>query len=124
MKAHPAVILLAVHMLVGAIYASAASGDESAAVKSDMEKYENQLNVVLRTRLDEEKAYVHDVIGLIRTGKLPRKLVDKSMQWVRNNCTNDNHAFAYFERVLRIQAERLRFEVPAFSYDVYDASNR
>jgi hypothetical protein len=116
--------LLAIMLLVGATAKHLRGDDESPAVKSDMAKYEAQLNLILRTRFNEEKAFVHGVIQLIRQGKLPRKLVDKSMLWVRNNSKSDNHSFAYFERVLRIQANRLNLPVPAFNYDIYDASNR
>ncbi len=116
--------LLAFHVLLFAVLIPMVAGDDFAAAKSDLQNYETQLNAVLRTRFDEEKAYVHEVIELVQAGKLPRKLVDKSFLWVRKHHGSDNHSFVYFERVLRLQATTLRFQVPAFDYDVYDASNR
>ena len=124
MNAHAKLVLLAIHVLLCAALVPMATGDDAAIVKSDPQKYETQLNAVLRTRFDEEKAYVHQVIGLVQQGKLPRKLVDKALLWVRKHHGSDNHSFVYFERVLRLQATTLRFQVPAFNYDIYDAANR
>lgn len=117
-------ILLALHILVCLALLSPARGDDSTIAETELEKYEKQVNMILRTRLDEEKAYVHEVIELIRTGRLPRKLVDKSLGWVRNHCRDNDYYFVYFERVLRRQAKPLGFDVPVFDYDVYDTSNR
>ena len=124
MNAFAKLVVLAIYVLLCSLLGPLAFGDDSAAVKSDMQKYEVQLNVTLHTRLDAEKAYVHEVIELVRLGRLPRKLVDKAVFWVRNHVAYDNYGFVYFERVLRRQAQQLKFPVPAFNYDVYDTSNR
>jgi hypothetical protein len=117
-------VLVTIQLLLCSLLAAGAFGDDVPLARTELEEYEVQLNAVLRTRLDEEKAYVHDVLDLVRRGKLPRKLVDKSLVWVRENCDDEDNLFVYFEQVLRRQAQRLRFDLPRFDYDVYDASNR
>jgi hypothetical protein len=117
-------LALASGLLICQFAAFGSADDDSLVTQTELEQYEIQLNSVLRTRLDAEKDFVHDVVALIQEGKLPRKLVDKSMLWVRNRRIDEDKLFAYFERVLRIQAERLRLEIPAFDYGVYDSSNR
>ncbi len=124
MNAFTKLILLAIQVMVCSMLVPFAFGDESTAAKTELEKYEIQLNAILRTRLDEEKAYVHEVIELVRLGRLPRKIVDKSVGWVRNHCADHSHGFVYFERVLRLHAERLNFQVPRFDFRVYDSSGR
>ncbi len=89
--------------------------------KLSLEEYEKRLNAILRTRLDAEKEFVKQVVQLVREEKLPRKLVDTSFKWVRNKRPDTNYPFVYFERVLRLQAHRLKFEIPPFDYDVYRA---
>lgn len=123
MNAFAKLILLAAQVLLCLFLASLASGDEPPAVIGESAKYEQLLNMTLRVGLDEEKAYIHEVVTLVRQGRLPKKLVDKSVVWVRDNCADDDYYFVYFERILRRQAERLKFKVPRFDYDVY-ASNR
>jgi hypothetical protein len=97
--------------------------DEQFPADSEFGRYEAELNAVLRTRLEEEKAFVHETLVLVHTGRLPRRLVDRAMVWVRNHCSEKSHAFVYFERVLRLQADKLGFDVPEFDYRVYDRSN-
>lgn len=89
--------------------------------KLSLEEYEKRLNAILRTRLDAEKEFVKKVVQLVREEKLPRKLVDTSFKWVRNRRPDTNYPFVYFERVLRLQAKRLKYDIPPFDYDVYRA---
>lgn len=128
----PAVILLAA-MVCGAttsfaqITATVPSSQNSdapedpAIVKARFIEYERQLNAMLKTRRDEEKRFVAEVINQIRLEKIPSKLVTTSFEWVRNKRPDTEYPFVYFERVLRLQAKRLQLgsEIPAFDYRIY-----
>ena len=76
------------------------------------EKYEAQLNAVLMTRRLEERAYIEQVVQLVADQKLPKRIVDSSWLWIRKNRPNTRNPFVYFERILRLQAEKLGFDVP------------
>lgn len=84
-------------------------------------QYERQLNAILKTRRDEEKKFVHEVVVKVREGKIPAKLVNTSFDWVRKKRPTTNYPFIYFERVLRLQADRLKIgdEVPDFDFSIY-----
>jgi hypothetical protein len=84
-----------------------------------LKQYEEQLNAILKTRLDEEKEFIAKIVDLIEEDKLPRKVVDTSFKWVLNRRTGTNHPFVYFERVLRYQTKKLKIEIPAFDYSIY-----
>ena len=83
-------------------------------------QYDKQLNAILLTTLEEEKKFIADVVKLVGEEKLPKKLVDTSFQWVRNRRPNTKYPFIYFERVLRLQANKLKLPVPPFDYDIYN----
>jgi hypothetical protein len=117
------VILLVIQVLVCCALVSFCRGDEPAGTVSEIEKYEAQINVIVRSRLDEEKDYVHTIVDLVRRGKLPKKLVDKAVVYVQNDCDEDDHGFVYFEQTLRRLGKKVGFKVPAFDYDIYDESN-
>ena len=96
--------------------------DPSRFVSAEEYKlYAEQLNALLRTRLDEEKAFVNQVVDQVRRNRIPAKLVQSTYGWVRNRRPKTNYPFVYFERVLRLQAKRLGIleSVPDFDYDVY-----
>jgi hypothetical protein len=124
MSAFSKIVLLIIQVLVCSLLVVRGLGDDIPIARTELEEFEVKINAILRTRLDEEKAYVHEVLSFVRLGKLPRTLVEKALVWVRENCEDDDYLFVYFEQVLRRQALRLRFDVPRFNYDVYDASNR
>ncbi len=88
---------------------------------AQFEEYERQLNALLKTRRDEEKTFVKEVVDKIRKGKIPSKLVSTSYKWVANRRPTTNYPFVYFERVLRLQAKKIKIEkeVPAFDYNIY-----
>lgn len=91
-------------------------------VRLRFEQYEEKLNAILKTRRDEEKAFVAAVVQRIRDGDIPERLVETSFQWVRNKRPNTNYPFVYFERVLRLQAQKLELaqNIPAFDYEIYN----
>ena len=88
---------------------------------AQFKQYEEQLNAILRTRRDQEKEFIAEVVSRVRAGALPSRLVETSYQWIRNKRPNTNYPFLYFEKVLRLQAEKLKMKdaVPAFDYSVY-----
>jgi hypothetical protein len=88
------------------------------------EEYERLLQAVLKTRRDEEKRYIVQVVGLVRDGRLPKHLVDSCYLWVRSQRPNTDYPFVYFEKVLRLRAQKLRFPVPDFDYSIYSPRYR
>ena len=85
------------------------------------EQYEIQLNAILKTRRDEEKAFVGLVVEQVRNGTLTTRLINTSFRWVQNKRPNVNNRFIYFERVLRLLATRqgVGGAVPPFDTDIY-----
>lgn len=84
-------------------------------------QYEQQLNAILKTRRDEERKFVTDIVAKVREGKLPSKLIQTSFKWVQKKRPNTNFPFIYFEKVLRIQATRAGIPgtIPAYDFDIY-----
>lgn len=84
-------------------------------------QYEQQLNAILKTRRDEERKFVNDIVTKVREGKLPSKLVQTSFKWVQKKRPNTNFPFIYFEMVLRLQAERagIASAVPPYDFGIY-----
>lgn len=66
---------------------------------------EDRLNAGLRTRLPAEKDFVDKVVMLVRTGRLPAKLVDSTYIWAIER--RKEYPFPAFEKALRLQAEKL-----------------
>ncbi len=89
---------------------------------SYFEQYEKQLNAILKTRRDEEKAFVEAVVEQVKAGNLSTRLVNTSFKWVRKKRPNVKNYFVYFERVLRILAKRqgVGDAVPAFDLEIYN----
>lgn len=67
--------------------------------------FEDRLQAGLRTRLPDEKAFIEKVASLVRTGRLPAKVVDSTYLWAVERRTE--HPFPAFQKALRIQAARL-----------------
>lgn len=87
------------------------------------QQYEQQLQSVLRTRLMEEKEFVARITLLIQQENLPKNLVDSAWLWVRKNRPGSAYPFVYFERVLRLEAEKAKVILPAFDRDIYTNRN-
>ena len=85
------------------------------------EEYERRLNAILKTRRDEEKEFVRLVVEQVKQDKIPTYLIDISFQWVRNKRPETDAPFIYFERVLRLNAEKLGIEdeIPPFDRNLY-----
>lgn len=82
--------------------------------------YEERLNALLKTRRDEEKLFVAQVILKVKNGELPERLIETSYKWVMNKRPDTDYPFIYFERVLRIQAALLKIPLPDFDYEIYE----
>jgi hypothetical protein len=82
-------------------------------------KLERQLNALLRTRLDVEKAYLASVVELVERGELPRRLINISLKYVLNKKSDSPYRFIYFVRVLGFLAAREKIEIPKFDFEVY-----
>jgi hypothetical protein len=99
------------------VYAQASTSDDDVELR--FQDYEDKIQAILKTRLPEEKEFVTDVLQLVREGKLPERIVETSYKWALNKHPDSNYPFVYFERVLRIQANKLKIELPEFDYSVY-----
>lgn len=97
----------------------AQSGVDDADVRLRFERYEEKINALLKTRRDEEKQFIADLMAKVRTGEIPEPLIETSYKWVLNKKPDTKYPFVYFERVLRLQAEKLQVEIPAFDYEIY-----
>ena len=89
---------------------------------NELDRYEATINATLRTFRDEEKKFIADSIELVRQGKLPQEIIDRSFLWVRKNRRHSRYRFIYFERVMRVYATRSRATIPAFDYSIYNLS--
>jgi hypothetical protein len=96
--------------------ADATSEDE---VELRFRDYEAKIQAIVKTRLNEEKAFVSSVMEKVRAGEIPEKMVETSYKWVLNKHPDSNYPFVYFERVLRIQGDKAGIEIPPFDYEVY-----
>ncbi len=90
-------------------------------VELRFEDYEERLNAILKSRRDEERDFVKKVVNRVKAGTIPERLVETSYKWVLNERPDTKYPFVYFEKVLRLQAKKLRIEsaVPEFDYDIY-----
>lgn len=121
-------VLMALLLVLPAFLHSAAADDflpESFST-AQFAEYERQLNALLKTRSDEEKKFVSEVVAQVQMGRIPSKLVSTSYQWGRKNRPRTNYPFVYFERVLRIQAKALELEdeIPPFDYSIYKSAGQ
>jgi hypothetical protein len=84
-------------------------------------QYEQQLNAILKTRRDEERQFINELVLKVREGKLPSKLIQTSFRWVQKKRPQTNFPFIYFEKVLRLQADRagIANTIPAYNFDIY-----
>lgn len=72
----------------------------------------------LQPRLPEERKFVADVIQLVEQGQLPEAVVNEAFFYSIKRYGGPM-PFPYFERILRIQGERMKAPVPAFDRAVY-----
>jgi hypothetical protein len=89
-------------------------------------EYERKLNALLKTRANEEKKFVNQIVLQVKLGKIPSRLVSTSYQWGRTKRPNTNYPFIYFEKVIRIQAKAMKLEkeIPPFDYSIYKSDGQ
>lgn len=104
---------------LAALPSAAQEGNDDDPVELRFKDYEAKIQALLKTRLPEEKAFVSAVMAKVRAGEIPEKMVETSFKWVLNKHPDTNYPFVYFERVLRIQGEKVEIEIPPFDYEVY-----
>ena len=119
-----AITSTAMAVLIGtfAMNSNPAAAQDQEQTAAALEKYEATINATLRTARDEEKEFISDIFELVAAGTLPKNIVDRSFLWVRKNRMHSSYRFIYFERVLRIHADKLRITIPAFDYSIYNAN--
>lgn len=118
MKAFCSALIIVVQLLL----CSWSMAQDEIGEFRELDRYEQQLNAVLQTRLDEEKEFVAAVMELVKDGELPQTVVDNAFVWVRTHRGLSHRGFVYFERVLRLQADKLKIEIPEFDYQVYSST--
>lgn len=99
-------LLLAIPLFVNA--ASTVRADEPPTV-GKRTALEDRLTTGLRARRPEEFAFIEEVAHLVRTGRLPAKVVDSTYLWAIQR--QQKYPYPLFERALRIQAERLGIDL-------------
>ncbi len=72
----------------------------------------DQLASVLKARRPEEFRFLDTVIEMVDANQLPRDLVVSTFLWVRKNKSKTKAPFVYFERALRIRAEKAGIRIP------------
>ncbi len=82
-------------------------------------QYEQLLQAVNKTRFPEEKNFVLEVAVDVQEKRIPKTAVDAAWLWVRKKRPTTNYPFVYFERILRLEGERVGFEVPPFDQNIY-----
>ncbi len=66
---------------------------------------EDRLKAGLRAQLPAEEDFIEKVVMLVRTGKLPGKLVDSTYIWAIER--RKEYPFPAFEKALRLQAQKI-----------------
>ncbi len=94
--------------------------DIESKLTETFQKYEAQLQAVLKTRFAQEKDFVAEVVLFVQEEKIPKNLVDSAWLWVRQNRPFTNHPFVYFERVLRLLGQRADVPIPPFDPSIYN----
>lgn len=105
-KTEPAarhVLLLGALLLAPCVSVNAS--DEAPPRTSPAASLEERLKAGLRTRLPEEDEFVETVAMLVRTGRLPAKLVDSTYVWAIGR--RKAYPFPAFEKALRLQAGKI-----------------
>ncbi len=72
----------------------------------------------LQPRLPEEKKFLADVVQLVEQGHLPEAVVNEAFFYSIKRYGGPA-PFPYFERILRLQGERVKAQVPSFDRTVY-----
>ncbi len=101
MLLHHALLCLLVSLAAAALPAHA----EDLPPAGRVADLEDRLKAGLRAQLPAEEDFIEKVVMLVRTGKLPGKLVDSTYIWAIER--RKEYPFPAFEKALRLQAEKL-----------------
>ena len=85
------------------------TGDASESERKPVASIEDRLAIGLKAKRPEDVAYLKQVAGLVREGKLPAKVVDSTYLWALRR--RQTFPFPSFRRALDLQAERLGVEI-------------
>ena len=85
------------------------TGDPSESERKPVASIEDRLAIGLKAKRPEDVAYLKQVAGLVREGKLPAKVVDSTYLWALRR--RQTFPFPSFRRALDLQAERLGVEI-------------
>lgn len=105
-----------VGILISQSYALPTWAVQQQQLSATNQQLKDQLNFVLKTRRPAEKQFVDQVVAGVENGSIPRELVDGVFLWVRKNRADHQYPFFYFERLLRLQAEKKKVVIPAYQY--------
>ena len=75
-------------------------------VAAEVADLKDQLEKGLKARRPEEFAFLAKVVQMVESDKLPRELVQSSFLYVRKTRKYEKYLVPYFERVLKIQADK------------------
>ena len=91
-----------------------------------IEQYELKLNAILKTRTDQEKLFIAQLVDNMQQGTVPIKLVSTSFKWVQQKRPLSNYPFIYFEKVLRLQADRIGVAdaIPPFDFEEFRSAGQ
>lgn len=92
-------------LLVGLAAASLPARGDDLPPAGRAAGLEDRLKAGLRAQLPAEEDFIEKVVLLVRTGKLPGKLVDSTYIWAIER--RKEYPFPAFEKALRLQADRL-----------------
>ncbi len=111
---------------IGCLFMLLSGGNCCGQEFSDLSfvELEKQLNAILKTRRDEEKAYVARIVLLVKEEAIPRQLVNASFKYVINKRPGTKYPFVYFVRVLQFLGARDEIEIPAFDFRIYSTPVR
>lgn len=104
-KRIPAVFLLATLALSSPALTGRCVRAEGSVGGAEVISLEDQLTTGLKARRPEETEFIADVVRLVDTGKLPRKLVDSTFMWAVRR--GKRYPYPAFEQALRRQADQL-----------------
>ncbi len=108
MRRYKASLLIVISLMgLGLMFAQPSP---SAAV--EVANLREQLENGLKARLPNEFKFIDTVVTMVEDNSMPRELVDSTFLWVRKKKSKVAAPFPYFERALRLRAEKLGIVIP------------
>jgi len=124
----PMFLLVCVIFTSCGVTANAQEGDflDEELTPELVEQYEQKLNAILKTRADQERVFIAQLVANVQAGAVPIKLVSTSFRWVQQNRPLSNYPFIYFEKVLRLQAGKIGVAdaIPSFDFEEFRSAGQ